>query len=200
VIAAVPGRNVAAETKWTLQSWLPAPESPVTRADWDKWLTDKESAQEPAAVTCSFAYLTTQPLTVYHLQRPWCLAVCSGLFVILALGGYFSPLPRFVFWALLLLLAVLVLSLVVFAPAVLPVVLYGLQPGLVLFLIVVAMHRLLQERRRGDFAAGSGFSRAKPSSTMVRTSAAQRPREGSTVDAPAQPAAAEEAKPSPSGS
>jgi hypothetical protein len=202
VIAAVPGRNVTAYTQCSLQNWLPAPESSVTRADWDRWLTDKESAQEPAAVTCSFAYLTTQSLTVYHLQRPWCLAVCSGLFVILALGSYFSPLPRFVFWALLLLLVLAVLSLGVFAPAVLPAVLYGLQPGIVLFVIWVGTHWFLRQRARGEFASESGFSPAKPSSTMVRTSAAMRPREASTVDAPVQPtpAEAEEVKSSPSGS
>ena len=121
-----------------------------------------------------------------------------GDFLIVLLGGYFSPLSRAVFWMILLLLGVGMLTAAVLCPAVVPPLVFGLQPGLVLFVVFVGIHWIWQERYRRQLVFMPGFTRAKPHSTMVRSNAAKRPREESTIDAPsAEPPAVAS---SPSGS
>jgi hypothetical protein len=102
---------------------------------------------------------------------------------------------------MLLAMGVAIASLGIFAPALLPVVLFGLQPGVVLLFLFVTAHWLLLERQRNPLGSGHGFSRAKPSSTMVRTTnVPKRAREGSTVDAPVSVLPPEEPASEPSGS
>jgi hypothetical protein len=192
-------RNAQAFVQWSWQSWLPTPESSVTSADWSSWLTAKDAVQPPEAVTFSFAHITTQPETVYHLSREGWLLGCSGILLIVTLGGFFSPLPRSVFWLLLLGLALAILTLGVFWPELAPIA-FGSQPGVVLFLVFVGVHWLLQERYRRQLVFLPGFSRTKPGSTLVRANAAKRPREVSTVDAPGSEAPAEGTASKPSSS
>jgi hypothetical protein len=199
MIAASLERNAQAFVQWSWQSWLPTPESSATSADWVSWLTAKDATQPPDAVTFSFAHFTMQPETVYHLSREGWLLGCSGILLIVTLGGFFSPLPRSVFWLLLLALALAVLTLGIFWPELAPIA-FGSQPGVVLFLVFVGVHWLLQERYRRQLVFLPGFSRTKPGSTLVRTNAAKRPREASTVDAPGSEAPAEGAASKPSSS
>ena len=199
MIAASLERNAQAFVQWRWQSWLPTPESSVTSADWVSWLTAKDSSQTAEAVTFSFAHNTTQPETVYHLSREGWLLGCSGILLIVTLGGFFSPLPRLMFWLLLLGLALAILTLGIFWPEVAPIA-FGSQPGVVLFVVFVGVHWLLQERYRRQLVFLPGFSRTKPGSTLVRANAAKRPREASTVDAPGSEAPAEGAVSKPSSS
>ena len=195
VIAASLGRNVRADTEWALQGCLLTPEPSVSGADLDTWLANKEPTRSPLPVTYSFAHVSQQPETVYHFPRwGWWLG-CSGIFLVLTLGGFFASLPRLVFWLILLLLAASLLTLGVLCPAALSPVLFGVQPGLVLFLVFVASHWCMQERYRRQLVFMTGFTRAKPNSTLIRTNSAKRPREASTVDSPGAPPA-----PTPSGS
>jgi hypothetical protein len=199
MLAASLERNAQAFVQWSWQSWLPTPESSVTSADWVSWLTAKDASQPTEAVTFSFAHITMQPETVYHLSRESWLLGCSGILLIVTLGGFFSPLPRLVFWLLLLGLALAILTLGIFWPEVAPIA-FGSQPGVVLFLVFVGVHWLLQERYRRQLVFLPGFSRTKLGSTLVRTNAAKRPREASTVDAPGSEAPAEGAASKPSSS
>ncbi len=181
LLAASFGRNVRAETHWNFQGWLftPAP----SNADWDAWLQGREATQAGPDVTFAFLSAGAQQDTVYHLPRSWWLMGCSGAFLILTLGCYFSPLPR---WSVWLMLASVSAGLAVFAlvfPAAWAGVAYGLQPGLVLCVVFVAIHRLLHERYRRQLVFLPGFARGKGGSTIVRTQIDTRPRPPSTVDA-----------------
>ena len=198
MIAASLGRRVRADVQWSLQGWLVAPEPAVTSADLDEWLTTEKAPQPAANVSFAFSHVSLTPETVYHLPRQWWLLGCSGVFLIVTLGAYFTPLPRWTFWLLLVTLGIAGLALGIFCPAALPPILFGMQPGLVLLLVFIGIHWLLQERYRRQLVFLPGFTRAKPSSTMVRTNSAKHPREASTVDAP--PAAAEGSVPKASGS
>jgi hypothetical protein len=184
LLAASLSRSVQPDVQWSLHRWLLTPEASVTSADLDTWLTSKESPQSAAAVTYSFASLDLQPQTIYHLPAWGWLLGGSGFLLIVGLGGYFSPLPRPLFSLLLLGLSVAVMILFLIFPALLPPLLFGAQPGIVLFLVFVGIHWALQERYRRQLVFPQGFSRAKPNSTKVRTKGAKRPREASTVDAP----------------
>ncbi len=184
MIAAALGRDVRAETQWTLQSGLLTPEPAAASADADAWLTGKEAAPG-GGVTFSFAHVSFQPETVYHLPRQGWLLGSSGIFLIVTLGAFFSPLPRRWFWLLCALLSAGLAAFVILFPAAWPGVLFGLQPGVLLFVVFVSVHWLLQERYRRQLVFLPGFSRAKPGSTIVRSAGPKRPREASTVDAPA---------------
>lgn len=181
------GRNVRSEVHWSWQNWLLTPEASANSADAEAWLTDKSPAQAGETVTYAFAHLNMQSETVYHLHKRWWLLGCSGLLLVVALGGYFSPLPRLAFWLLLSGLVLAVLSLGIFAPALLPPILFGAQPGMVLVVAAIGVHWVVQERHRHRLEFLPGFRRSKQSSTMLRTNAAKRPREATTVDAPGGP-------------
>jgi hypothetical protein len=184
-IAAALGRSVRADVQWGLQGWwLPTPEPSVTGADLDSWLAGKEAAQPDGGVTFAFSHVSLQPETVYHLPRQWWLLGCSGIFLIVALGTYLAPLPRWAFWLLLGAFAFVVAAFAVLCPAACAPVLFGMQPGVVLLIVFIGMHLLMQERYRRQLVFLPGFTRAKQSSTIVRSNAAKRPREASTVDAP----------------
>jgi hypothetical protein len=178
------GRNVQPFVQWSWQTWLPTPESSVTSADCDAWLTLKEATQPPAPVTFSFAHVTMQPETVYHLSREGWILVCSGILLVMTLGGFFSPLPRWLFWPLLWCLALALVTFGLLCPATVAPVAFGTLPGVVLFLVFIGGHWVHQHRSRRQLVFLPGYSRAKPGSTMIRANAAKRPREASTVDAP----------------
>ena len=94
-------------------------------------------------------------------------------------------LPRLVFWLLLTLLAAGAMAARFFWPALFPMVLYGIQPGVAILLLVLGVHWVLQERYRRQLVFMPGFARMKPGSSVVRSGSSNRPREASTVDAPA---------------
>ncbi|MSQ94622.1 MAG: hypothetical protein EXR98_08700 [Gemmataceae bacterium] len=185
VLAASLGRHAQPDLQWGLQSWLLTPEPSGTSAELEAWAP----ANQAFTFTYSFAQVSAQPETVYHLPRTWWLLGCSGLFLVATLGGFLSPLPRWVFWLLVAALAAGMLALGVLCPAVVPPLLFGLQPGVILFLVFALGHWLVQERQRRQLVLLTGFSRTKPGSTMVRTAEAKRPREQSTVDEPEPPEA-----------
>ena len=90
-------------------------------------------------------------------------------------------------------LVLCVLAFGAFCPAGLPVLLYGLEPGVVLFVVFAVGHWMAREYVRRQQAGNSVFLRTKPGSTLMRSNAGKRPREASTVDAP--PEGAEGAAP-----
>jgi hypothetical protein len=104
--------------------------------------------------------------------------------LIVSLGAYFSPLPRWAYWVLLGSFTLMLAAFALLCPAAWASVAFGLQPGLVLFLGFIGIHRLLQERYRRQLVFMPGFARPKGGSTVTRTNSAKRPREASTVDAP----------------
>ncbi len=183
-IAAALGRNSQADVQWSLQGWLPTPEPSVTAGELEGWLTGKEPTQANGAVTFAFSNVSLTPETVYHLPRQGWLLGCSGLFLIVGLGTYLAGLPR---WLAGVTVGVVGIGAAVFAvmcPAAVAPVLFGMQPGAVLLIVCIGVHLLLQEKYRRQLVFLPGFTRVKPTSTMMRTGSGQRPREASTVDAP----------------
>jgi hypothetical protein len=187
LIAASLGGNVRPNVRWAFQSWRLTPEAFASATDLAAW---PDLAQEPGTLTYSFTRLSAQPETVYHLPWQWWLLGCSGLLLIVVLGGYLSPLPRLVYWLLLLAVAVAALAGIALFPGATAPVLFGSQPGALLCVIFVGIHLFVQDRYRRQLVFFPSFTRTKPGSTMVRMKAGQ-PREASTVDAPGTPAAAD---------
>ncbi len=189
MLGAASGRHARPDLQWTIQGGLLSPEPSGTLAELEPWANVAESSP----FTYSFTQVSLNVVTVYYLPRTWVLLGCSGLFLIVALGGYLSPLPRWVFWPTLMGLALIAFMVAMILPAFVPPILFGAQPGMVLFALFAAGHWLVQERQRRHLAFPAGFSRTKPGSTMVRTSPSKSPHEPSTVDEPdALPAAVAE--------
>ncbi|MBM3996685.1 MAG: hypothetical protein FJ303_21405 [Planctomycetes bacterium] len=181
MISASLGRVVRSEVQWGWQSWLWTPEPVVNSADLDAW---PDLANESGTLTASFSLTSSQLETVYHLPRSWWMLIGSSILVIVVLGPYFSPLPSLAYWLLMLGIGLAVLIASVVFPAAVTPLWFGAQPGAVLCLLFILGHLLIQEQYRRQLIFLPGFTRTKPGLTMVRTKAAQEPREASTVDAP----------------
>ena len=61
----------------------------------------------------------------------------------------------------------------------------GLQPGLLVTVLLACIHWLLKERYRRQLVFMPGFTRTKTGSSLVRNQNGHQIREASTVDSPA---------------
>jgi hypothetical protein len=164
--------------------YLPCPVANIPESELDDWPTGRDALKISPGVSQTFLLRSQQPFSIVHLPIMTWLGLCSMLFLVMGLVLFLAPLPRPVFWGLLVgLTAALLVGGFVWTAWV-PALLFGIQLGvfvLVLFLVVQWVRR---ERYRRQVIFMPGFTRLKPGSSLVH--AAPRPREASTVDAPAQ--------------
>lgn len=187
-VALVAGGGAILDYRWTLQGWLLAPAANVTNADLEAWLTGRAGGEPtPVGMTYWRSGLGTQ--RIVHLPRPWWLLVCSGFVLALGLAMYLIPLGRTLLWLLAAAICVGVVASALLWPAVLPPVLYGCEPGLAVLAVLLGLQWLLQERYRRQVVVMPGFARLQTGSSLTRGGQTARPREPSTVDAPAAPVA-----------
>ncbi len=180
-VPVVAGADVHPEQVWAWDGWLPAPEPALNAAELDEWITDEKSGEEPALPSLVCTRTSLEPLRVLRLpQQAWFL-LCSGAVLLVGLGLYFAPLSHYSFWAALALLGMGVVAAGALWPSVLPAVVYGSEPGLVVLVVLLGFQWMLHQRYRRQVVFMPGFKRLKPGSSLVRTS---RPRDPSTVDAP----------------
>jgi hypothetical protein len=183
-----PLAHVAAGPKLVRRGWLFAPTSTVTGPELEEWLTGTRAGKEGDSGSLVFWGQGVESVAVIHLPQQMWLILCSGLLLLLALGLLAAPLSRAVFWLAVAALALAVVAAGFTWPAVFPVVLYGCEPGLAVLGLLVAVQWLLQRRYRRQVVFMPGFTRGRGSAALSRGSSAnQRPREISTVDAPAGP-------------
>jgi hypothetical protein len=191
-----------AEQDWGWRGGLWTPRSALSRADLEKFLRAKATPDGTTSETPSLVCWQTalEPLGIVQAPHQLWLLVCSLLFLVLALGFCAVTVgnagrtlnagrKRRRWWAAGILLGVgLVLSLIgaaVWAPGVVTAVVYGCEPGLVVFLLILGVQWMLHQRYRRQVVFLPSFSRMKPSSSLVRKETGSRPRgEPSTVDAP----------------
>ena len=176
--------RASGDYRWGLHGWLLCPEPSTSSAELETWLTGRDPVDAPLPVTASFSRNTSEPQRLVRQPRMRWVVCCSGVIVALFLGLY---LMRLAWSGMLLGLSVLVLgalALSLFLPATLPSLLYGIQPGVAVILLLMAVHWLWQERYRRQIVFIPGFARVKAGSSLVRGSSGRRPREASTIDSP----------------
>jgi len=175
------GADIHLEQSWGWHGWLPAPEPSQDIGQLEEWLTEQpnRSTVLPSLV-CSRT--TLEPLRLLRMPRQAWFLACSGVLLLVCLGLYFAPLSHYGFWMIAALLGLGVVAAGVLWPAVLPTVLYGCQPGALVLAVLLGFQWMLQQRYRRQVVFLPGFKRLKPGSSLVRSG---RPREPSTVDAPA---------------
>ncbi|MCI0682494.1 MAG: hypothetical protein L0Y71_10340 [Gemmataceae bacterium] len=182
-VAVVAGTGAVLDYRWALQGWLLAPEASVTSGDLEAWLTGREDGEAtPVGMSYWRPGLTVQRL--FHLPRPWWLLACSGLVLAVGLAMYLVPLGRALLWLLGAALCVGVVGAALLWPALLPAVLYGAEPGLAVLTVLLGLQWFMQERYRRQIVVMPGFARLPTGSSVTRPGPA-RPREPSTIDAPA---------------
>jgi hypothetical protein len=167
---------------WQFNNWLLTPEPATTPEELERWMSGSDGAR-PLSLVIGRAAL--EPMRIWHFPRQIWLLICSGL--VLAVGlvlGLASS--RVFFWFMLLLVIISGVGIGLAWPALLPNVVYGGQPGLVVLIVILAIQWMLQERYRRQVVFMPGFTRLKSNSSLIRSGAA-RSREPTTVDAPATP-------------
>jgi hypothetical protein len=179
------GGGYSPELRWGWHGWLLTPRPAVTGSELERWLTGSDGTaqigeSEPSLVCWQAALAPLQLLLVP--QRLWLLA-CSLIFLALGLSLFFTRSSPLLFWASTMLGGLSLLAVALFRPAVLPVLAYGCEPGVVMLALVIGTQWALQQRYRRQVAFMPGFTRLKPGSSLTRASGI-RPREPSTVDQP----------------
>jgi hypothetical protein len=168
------------EYHWDFRNWLLTPEPTVTKDERERWLTGSDRTR-PISLVLDKASL--DPVRIRHFPRQIWFLLSSGL--VLAVGlvlGLSSS--RFIFWLLVVMVIAVGVATSLVWPALIPVFVYGCQPGLVVLLVILAIQWMLQERYRRQVVFMPGFTRLKSNSSLIR-SGAGRSREPTTVDSPA---------------
>jgi hypothetical protein len=101
----------------------------------------------------------------------------------LALFALTRSRTAFLLAALVLGTGVVVVGLL--GPGWLPALVLGCQPGLLVLVVLLAVHWMLQESYRRRLVFMPGFARLKTNSSLLRSAAGGQRREPSTIDAPA---------------
>ncbi len=177
------GSGVALDYHWRLLGWLPTPESSVTAADLEAWLTGREGGDAGFVGQTAFSSPGTGPQRLLFVPRTAWLLACSGALLLAALLLLLVDLPRWSLWLAPAVLAALVLVVGAQWPALLPLLLFGGVPGLLVLVVLLGAHWLMQERYRRRMVMLPGFSRTQPASSV--TSANSSPREAPATDKPA---------------
>jgi hypothetical protein len=184
-VALVSSKNVEVDYQWSWRNGLCTPEPAWSGEELERWLTGEKNPAPADSGTVIFWRASLSPVRIWHFSRQIWLGLCSGGLLLLGLGLFCCPISRFAFWSFIIFLALGVAALGVLWPSLLPPLAYGLQPGLVVLLLVLAVQWLLHERYRQQLVFMPGFTRLKSKSSLVRASSISRPKEPSTVDAPA---------------
>jgi hypothetical protein len=190
-----PGGDATTEETWGVRGWLLGPLPAMSPAQLLEWLTETrgrpDREENEAALVCW--QHTPAPLHLVHVaQKSWML-VCSVLLLALGLGLSFVPLTRGPFrvvcWTVAVVVGAAAATALVLWPSILPLVVYGCEPGAAVLAVVLLVQWTLQRRYRRQLVFMPGFTRLKPGSALIRTGggSGNRPREPSTVDAPTSP-------------
>ncbi len=174
--------SASVDYQWVLSGWLLSPETSVASADLDAWIGSSDAA-DGEAVSLAWWRSTVDPQRVYHFPRQFWLVACSGIVLVLGMLILLTPMPRYMTGLIVLAIGLSIVSLGLFHEYLLPTLLLGCQPGIVVLTVIGAIQWILHERHRRQMNDMPSFSRVPQGSTLIR-GPAKPPRGPSTVDAP----------------
>ena len=187
VVVAASG-DLSPEQSWGLKGPLLGPKPAVSASEVERWFTGSKPSDEEALRSWELVAWQgdPRPATIYHASQQVWLLGCSLTVLALGLALSFAPLPRSLLWAILILIGLAVVAASILWPSTLAVVAYGVQPGILVLLLVVVLQWFFQRRYRRQVVFMPGFTRIAAGSSLVKHSSHHRTRgEPSTVDAPA---------------
>jgi hypothetical protein len=191
-VALSQGGGHTTEHRWIWRGALLTPRPGQSAGDLQRWLTaDTDTAgegeetprddREPGLVFWQTAIAPVQ--LVYVPQQIWMLA-CSLVFLVIGLGLSFVPFSRGQLWVVVSLLIIGCAAAAVWWPDLVPVVVYGCEPGIVVLLAILGIQWVLHQRYRRQVVFLPSFTRLKQGSSLERANSFPPSREPSTVDAP----------------
>jgi hypothetical protein len=183
------------DQRWLWQGGMLTPRPAMSTADLNRWVTGavappvKRPELAPPSQDVDPTLVCHQdspePLFFLHVSRQIWLLACSLMFLIVGLTLAISRIPRGVSWSLVAVLGVAGAGIGIYWPGLLTAVMYGCEPGMVIFGLVIIIQWMLQERYRRRVVFLPGFTRLERGSSMARAGSGDRSRiEPSTVDAP----------------
>lgn len=183
------GRDTWPEQSWGLRGFLIGPKPAVAANDVERWFSGNVEQPLPQGSVGQWdvvAWQTDlQPFALYHVSQQGWLLACSLTLLAVGLALSFAPLPRRVFWSVLALTGLTLVTASILWPNTLAVVAYGAEPGALVLLLVVFLQWFFQRRYRRQVVFMPGFTRMSTGSSLVKHGSSHRPRsEPSTVDAP----------------
>ncbi|HEY7329436.1 MAG TPA: hypothetical protein VH592_17490 [Gemmataceae bacterium] len=189
-VSVPPGRILLApesatglERTWSRRGWLLSASLSVP--------PDLRNDDEPVALV-RWQDQGEQMVLTHVSQFAWLLA-CSLGFLVIGWGLCWSVLSqgnergRFGrFWPMLIFVALAIAISALFWPATVCAIIYGCQPGAVVFLAVLGLLWLRHQRYRRQIVFLPSFTRGRSGSSLLRRTTSHRPPSGepSTVDAP----------------
>jgi hypothetical protein len=198
-VTLLPGLSESWDPKWEWQGSLLAPRPAVSSGDLERWLAGagrdlSEATAEPqealpSELTCGRASLAS--LDVLYVWQPMWLMACSLTLVTTSLGlavAARSGRWRGLLWAPMTCLVLIALAAATFWPGMVPAVIYGCEPGVVILVGLLIVQWLVHQRYRRQVVFLPGFTRLKTGSSIIRAGLSPRILEPTTVDAPAKPA------------
>ena len=172
------------EQRWGWWGWLPAPRPAMSSGDLEQWLGGAEKPvsveDNPPSLVCWQSALGPWTL-VYAPQRLW-LLICSSLVLAVGLGLVLAPLSRALVWTCMVVIGAAVAAVGVYAPAALPAIAYGSEPGVLVLILAVAAQWIQHQRYRRQLIFMPGFTRLKAGSSLIQ--GGKGPRDPSTIDGP----------------
>lgn len=168
---------------WKWQGWLLTPVTARTEADLEAWLfRDLPDTAAAAPAGTVFWTVDQEAVRLIQVPREYWLLVCSIVFLVLGIGLNYLSLRRAVWWLVLLGLTAGILILSVMVPDQLARVLYGIQPGVLILLVILLVQWFLHRRYRRQIVFLPSFTRLK-SGSSVRPLGPVSQRDPTTVDA-----------------
>jgi hypothetical protein len=184
--------------RWVWQGGMLTPRAAVSSTDLERWLyagltpyaqaehsADTSGSTDEGEPQLAFWRSGLEPVSLIHVAQQLWLLACSLLFLAIGLGLAFAPLPRSILVACVCLIALASTLAGIWFPTMLSNVIYGCQPGAVVFVLILAVQWTLQRRYRRQVVFLPAFTRLKTPSSVAHPVAADQPRgEPSTVDEP----------------
>jgi hypothetical protein len=178
--------DASLEQHWGWWGWLPAPRPALSHKELEQWLgaADVNAPAEEGEPSLVCWQATFGPLGLVQIpQRAW-LLICSLTMLTLGLGLLLLPLPRLLLWLGLAGIGVAVAAVGIWFPEILPIMVYGCEPGVLVLALAVAVQWMLHRRYRRQVIFMPGFTRLKAGSSLQRASGSERARDPSTIDQP----------------
>lgn len=186
-----PGDNRASRLRWGLRGGLLRPLIATTTDELERWLAPNLAGVDtpPAGPENETSFATSRsslaPLRLVHAGQPIWLLGCSLLILLIGITLGVVAVPRVVLWTGLAAGLLILAGLVLTWPELIPWILYGCEPGLLVLVIVLGLFGWHQFSSRRASTFQPSVARRGGGSSLIRGGSSARLRvEPSTVDAP----------------
>ena len=176
--------DATTDQEWQWRGWLPALAPGLTTNDLELWLTGQELTDLGPEASLVSGRASLEPLRVFRVPKAMWFLICSGTVLLVGFLIYVFPPPPTGWLALVAIALAGVATTGWLWPTILPAVIYGAAPGLLVLGVLLLLQWLMHERYKRQLLFLPGFTRVKTAALLPKANGVQRGREASTIDAP----------------